>query len=120
MIATQRSDREARNELANGKQPQAEQGYRQPQAKNLGTADAGEQASSTEDGGAGPALLETCFHCSDAFWSTRPHDCPDTSVLAAAAEGGDVKQAPGEAPQSGPNEDSGNAHTPPDTKGDIR
>ena len=32
-----------------------------------------------------------------------------TSALAAAASGGDVKQAPGEAPQSGPNEDSGNA-----------
>ena len=39
------------------------------------------------------------------WFSWRPADL----ALAAAANGGDVKQAPGEAPQSGPNEDSGNA-----------
>jgi hypothetical protein len=43
-----------------------------------------------------------------------PNNWPEWApALAAAASGGDVKQAPGEAPQSGPNVSEGNAQTQP-------
>jgi hypothetical protein len=39
----------------------------------------------------------SCYECDDAAWWAHKE-----ALAAAAREGGDVKQAPGEAPQSGP------------------